>query len=110
MDRWDKGLLVNKPFSNWVNLSSVLSSHSKLPYHHDAVRSADILKISVKNPGSRIDVMTNHTLQAQIAQNKHILRAILFLAKHGLPFHGDIEVVDSDKNPGNFLALMKLFA
>ena len=101
-------------FSNWVKLSSVLSSHSKLAYHHDAVRSADILKISVENPGSRIDIMTNHTLQAQIAQNKHILRgivrAILFLAKQGLQFRGDIEVVDSEKNPGNFLALMKLFA
>ena len=35
--------------------------------------------------------------------------AILFLAKQGLPFRGDIEVVDSEKNPGNFLALMKRF-
>ena len=67
MDRWDKGLLVNKPFSNWVKLSNVLSSHSKLAYHRDDVRSADILKTSVENPGSSIDVMTNDNLQAQIA-------------------------------------------
>lgn len=51
---------------------------SKLAYHREAVQSADILKTSVENPASRIDVMTNCTLQAQIAQNKHILRAIVW--------------------------------
>ena len=112
--RRDKGLLVNRPFSNWVKLSDVLSNHSKSVYHREAVQSADVLKSTVENPASRIDVMTNHTLQARIAQNKHILqvivRSILFLAKQGLPFRGDKEDVNSEKNPGNFLALMKLFA
>ena len=77
------------------------------------MQSADVLKSSIENPGSRIDVMTSPALQAQIAQNKHILqgivRAILFLAKQGLPFRGDVENMERANNPGNFLALMKLF-
>ena len=60
----DKGVLVNRPFSNWVKISNVLSCHSKLVYHREAAVAADILKTSVENPGSRIDVMTNHNLQA----------------------------------------------
>ena len=75
---------------------------------------ADVLKTSVERPASRVDVMSNHTLQAQIARNKHILREIVrcirYLAKQGLPFPGDKESIDSGGNPGIFLALMKLLA
>jgi hypothetical protein len=113
-NRRDKGLLVNKPFSNWVKLSDVQSNHSKSPYHRDAVQSADILKTTIETPTTRIDVMTNRALQVRMEQNKHILCAIahtiLLLAKQGLPFRGDHESVCSNKNPGNFLALLKLFA
>ena len=112
--RRGKQSLVNKPFSNWVKTSRVLNSHSKLVYHHDAAQTADVLKSSVDNPGTRIDVMTSPALQAQISQNEHIFQGIvwviLFLAKQGSPFRGDIENVETVKNPGNFLALMKLFA
>ena len=67
------------------------------------------------NPSSsRIDVISNANLQARIAQNKHILkqivRAILFLGKQGLALCGDTEDIDSSKNPGNFLALLKHYA
>ncbi|SMN12517.1 hypothetical protein SPBRAN_1299 [uncultured Candidatus Thioglobus sp.] len=61
----DKGFLVNKPFSNWVKISNALSNHSKLQYHHECLQDADILKYTIENPVSRIDVMTNTTLQAQ---------------------------------------------
>ena len=97
-----------------MKISNVLSSHSKLVYHHDAAQAADVLKFSVDNPGTRIDVITSPALQAQIGLNEHILQGIvqtiLFLAKQGLPFRGDVEDVETVKNPGNFLALMKLFA
>ena len=42
--RRGKQSLVNKPFSNWVKISRVLGSHSKLVYHRDAAQAADILK------------------------------------------------------------------
>ena len=47
--RYDKGILVNKPFNNWVKISQTLSSHSKLVYHRDCVQAADALKDAITN-------------------------------------------------------------
>ena len=58
--------------------------------------------------------MMNHILQAQISKNKQIIRqivqAVISLTKQGFPFHGDVEGVQTNKNPGNFLALLKDYA
>ena len=112
--RKDNGALVNKPFSNWVKLNDVLKTHSKHLYHRDALQSAEVLKSTIENPASRLDIMVSSALQSRIAENKHILqqivRAIVFLAKQGLPFRGDVEDVSSGKNPGNFLALLAMLA
>ena len=35
---------------------------------------------------------------------------MIFLAKQGLPFRGDVERVQTNKNSGNFLALLKDYA
>ena len=47
-------------------------------------------------------------------ENKHIMRqivrAIIYLAKQGLPFRGNNEDLSLCKNPGNFLALLKNYA
>ena len=64
--RRGKQSLVNKPLSNWVKISSVVSSHFKLAYYCDAAQAADVLKSSLDNPGTRIDVMTSPALQAHI--------------------------------------------
>ena len=112
--RRDKGLLVNKPFSNWVKLSDTLNTHSKHSYHLDALQLADILKMTIENPASRIDILTNSALRTRITENKHILRqivrTILFLAKQGMAFRGDVEDISSNKSPGNFLALLAMLA
>lgn len=112
--RRDKGLLVNKPFSNWVKISDTLRTHSKYSYHLDALQSADTVKMTIENPASRLDILASSTLRARITENKHILRqivrAILFLAKQGMAFRGDVEDVSSNKNPGNFLALLAMLA
>ena len=41
---------------------------------------------------------------------RQIVRAILFLAKQGLPFRGNVEDITLNSNPGNFLALLKSYA
>ena len=70
--------------------------------------------MTIENPASRLDILVSSTLQARITENKHILRqivrAILFLAKQGMAFRGDVEDVSSNKNPGNFLALLAMLA
>ena len=110
--RCDEGVLVNKPFNNWVKIIDILKTHSSHVYHCDCMQAADTLKASITNPlSSRIDMISNTQLQGCVAQNKHILkqivRAILFLGKQGLSFHGDKEDINSSRNPGNFLALLK---
>ena len=71
-----KGLLVNKPFSNWVKLSSALNDHSKLKYHRDCLQLADTIQSSIENPVSGVDIMTDSTLQVKIKENEHILNCI----------------------------------
>ena len=59
-------------------------------------------------------MMANSTIQVRMNENKHIMWqvvcAVIFLAKQGLPFLGDIEDLNLNKNPGNFLALLIIFA
>ena len=93
--RQDNSRLVNKPFSNWVKLSDVLSNHSKLLYHRESLEAADVLQDTIQTPASRIDVMRSSSLQSRMAENSHILRqivcAVLFLCKQGLALRGDVE-------------------
>lgn len=113
-DRKDKGLFVNKPYSNWYKISNNLSSHSSLKYHEKCLAIADTLKMTFENPTSRIDVITNTAIQKRLNDNKGILRqivrAILFLSKQGLPMRGSKEDLNLSTNPGNFLALLKVLA
>ncbi len=114
LERKDKGMLVNRPFSNWIKISSILANHSSLHYHRNCLAMADTLKLSVENPSTRVDVMFSDSIQKKITENEHILRqivrAILYLGKQGLPFRGNAEKVSLSSNPGNFLALLKFFA
>ncbi len=84
-ERRDKGLLVNRPFSNWGKLSTTLISHSEHTYHRECLQDADILKSVTENPTCHLDVMTSSILQDHIKENKHILRqivcAIIYLGK-----------------------------
>ena len=95
-------------------MGKTLDKHVKHGYHHDCLQAADILKSSIENLGSRIDVMTSQALQSRMTENKQILfqivRTIIFLGKQGLGLRGDLEDVASEKNPGNFLTLLKVFA
>ena len=73
----------------------------------------DILKNSIDNPASHIDVMANSDIQMQMDENRHIIRqivrAILFLGKQGLPFCGDNDDLNITKNPGNFVFFWEWF-
>lgn len=77
MSRAEKGLLVNRPFSNWIKTSSTLASHSSLHYHRHCLAMADSLKSSVNNPAARVDTMFSGAVQINIEENKHIIRQIV---------------------------------
>ena len=63
MSRVDKGLLVNKSFSNWIKVSKTLANHCSLHYHQHCLAMADALMSSVDNPRTRIDVMFSDAIQ-----------------------------------------------
>ena len=115
-ERSNKGILVNAPFRNWVKISDTLSNHAKLKYHLKCSADANILHHTVMAPSARIDVFTESNIQGRIAENTHILkqivRAILYLTRQGMALRGDSEdpTEGAKHNPGNFLALLKVFA
>ena len=47
-------------------------------------------------------------------ENRHIIRqivrAVIYLAKQGIPLRGDVEDINGVKYPGHFLALLKDYA
>ena len=109
----DKDLLVNVPFSDWVKISAVLDTHSKHLYHHFSLQSANVLKSSIENPVSRINVMVSNALQLRIAENRYIVqivRTVLFITKQSLALRGNVEDLCSQKNVVNFLVLLAMLA
>lgn len=70
-----KGLLVN--YSNWAKISNDISAHSSLGYPRDCLQKADVMKFTIENPASCLDVMVNNSLQALMNENKHIIHRIL---------------------------------
>ena len=72
--------------------------------------NTDILKNSIENPASRIDIMVSSDIQMRMDENKHIIHqivhTIIFIEKQGLPCRGDNEDLCTTKNTRNFLALL----
>ena len=66
-----------------------MSNHSSLLYHLDCVQYTDILKNSIDNPTSRIDVMANSDTQMRMDENRHIIRQIVhaFFSWESRDFH-----------------------
>ena len=89
-----------------AKISSDLSAHSSLSYHQECLQKAHILKSTIENPASRLDVIVDNSSQARMNDSRHIIRqivgAIVFLAEQGLPFRGDLGGIQSKKIPGNF--------
>jgi len=100
ISRENKGLVVNRPFSQWVKLSDALSSHSKAAYHSDCLQAADILKATIENPD---DVM-----QSTVTFCARLYMQHSFFGNNDMLERG-IENVATAKIPGNFLILLKVF-
>ena len=70
----------------------------------------DILKNSIENPASCINIMVSSDIQMRMDETKHIICqivcTIIFLGKKGLPCCGDNEDLCTTKNPGHFMALL----
>ena len=69
---------------------------------------------SIEQPQHNIDFLMNVDQLRIINENRHIVKccaeSILFCGHQGIALRGDVEHLDQDKNPGNFLSMLKVIA
>ena len=104
------GVLVNKPFSNWVKVNNVCEGHATNGYHIRAVEAGLDFQSSIEQPQLNTDVRMNTQLFNRIQENRHIIRCcaecILYCGRQCIALRGDTERLNQPGNPGNFLAML----
>lgn len=113
--RENKGYLVNKPFTQWHKISAKLEDHTKAKYHQDSNDISQAFSKKLLKPETTLPYRVNAEKQLRITENRNILKmiskVILFCGRQNIALRGDIEDLnDTSKNPGNFLALLKILA
>ena len=111
-------VLVNAPFTKWHHKSDVLNKHQGKLCHAAAFQDAELFIRTVENPQVTLPVITDKISQANIEENRHILRsiaeAVLYCGRQCIPLRGDNEGPFKGQahsgNPGNFVALLKVLA
>jgi hypothetical protein len=115
-NRAGKGQFVNKPFRSWHKKSEKCKAHETSQYHQDALCSADSFVRRVESPETTTVAMIDKTRMANIERNRAILKsiveAIVFCGRQCIALRGDshTEGMNTEGNPGNFLAVLKLLA
>ncbi len=106
--------MVNAPFTKWYKKPKVIGNHSSKLYHLAAFERAKLFLQSHENPKTRISVPMDSAKEANIKENRHILKCVaetvLYCGRQCIALRGSTEKQHSTGNPGNFLALMKLLA
>ena len=119
--------LVKAPLQKFAHLTGrdgYLTNHLSNVFHEDCVRRANEFKLSLQNGNGDIAKQLQCSAAIQCAQKrealKHILQAIEFLGRLGLPLRGhrDSGTInltasssnDLDYSQGNFRALLQLMA
>ena len=113
-DRSNKQSLVTKPFKKWARYTSVIVEHAEKTYHRDAMIAAQAFKESVENPSNTVACLFDKEREKRIKENRQIVksiaRAVLFCGRQCIALRGHREKLDQSENPGNFLALLKVFS
>lgn len=114
-NRENKSNFVNKPFTQWHKIKEKLNEHTNSKYHMEcAIDSANFV-LKHEQPERTLPFIVNDEKRVRCKENRHILKmiakTILFCGRQNIALRGDIEnIKDSSKNPGNFLALLKVLS
>ena len=88
-------MLVNAPFTKWHHKFEVLTKHTEKLPHKAAVQDAELFIRSVENPKITIPVMTGSLREANIKENRNILKsvaeAVLYCGRQCIALRGDNE-------------------
>ena len=122
-EREKRGVLVNRPYTKWTKATTFLSGksngtdktgHFNMSSHAKAARTAIEFIESYENPHKNIISYVDSAAAERLKENRHILRmivdVILYWGRQAIPLRGNKEhSSEATTNPGNFLALLKLF-
>ena len=82
--------------------------------HSDCIEKAVGLKKRFENPEDAFPYLTDSLKAANVRKNREILKWLIkvniLCAKQCIPFRGHREDINSNQNPDNFLAILKLLA
>ena len=113
-NRENLGVLVNKPFTNWVKVNNVCGGHATNGFHIRAVEAGLDFQRLIEQPELNIDVCMNTQLFNRIQENCHIIRCcaecIFYCGRQCIALRGDTERLNQPGNPGNFLAMLTVVA
>ena len=109
------GAFVNAPFTKWHKCKEKLSDHSKKSYHITSVQCSKSLRVKHETPSATLPHIFNENKSKRVQDNRHIVKsiakAIVYCGKQCIALRGSFEnVTDLSKNPGNFIALLRLLA
>ena len=86
------GVLVNKPFTNWVKVNNTCEGHAINGYHIRAVEAGLDFQRSIERPQLNIDVCMNTEVFNRIQENRHIIsccaECILYCGRQCITLRG----------------------
>jgi hypothetical protein len=104
-----KRQLCQSGFDDWVHTSKRLAKHENSMERKNALYTLSIRASTLK----RIDqeIVLQHNKEVEYWRNvlKRVIEGIKFISIRGLPFFGDDEKLNSDRN-GNFLGILELIS
>ena len=108
---------VNCGFSKWHKTNEEKRNHVTNDYHGDAMLMTEGLKKRFENPTETLPFRIEKGKHERYVKYRHILKTIAksvhYLAKQNMPLRGHREKLvlgNTNINPGNFIALLKLFS
>ena len=71
-NRANLGVLVNKPFTNWIKVNKIVQGHESNSYHFDAVQEGLDFQRSIEKPETNIDVRMSTEIVQRISVDSTI--------------------------------------
>lgn len=83
-------------------------------YHRGAMIAVQTFKESVENPSNIVTCFFDKEREERIKESREIVksiaRAVLFCGRQCIALRGHREKLNQSENPGNFVALLKVFS
>jgi len=108
------GVLVKSPLKNFNKATDILKQHHKKEYHIAATVKAENFIRIMQEPQKAISSIIDTQRSTQIEKNRKLLHSIIsciiYCGRQNIALRGHVESTAGEKNPGNFLALLKFRA